>query len=85
MMVSESHVEPETLARIPVIGLIFRFGVFSWKRSPRVCDISVVMMTERAASRLGSPKNADILSLPAGTVNEKRPFSSASVTPIGIQ
>ena len=84
-MVSESHVEPETLARIPVIGLMFRFGVFSWKMSPRDCPISVVMMTERAASRSGSPKKAEILSLPAGTVNEKRPFSSASVTPIGIQ
>ena len=84
-MVSESHVEPETLARIPVIGLTVLPGVFSWKMSPRVCPISVVMMTERAASRSGSPMKAEILSLPAGTVNEKRPFSSASVTPIGIQ
>ena len=84
-MVSESHVEPETLARIPVIGLMFRFGVFSWKMSLRDCPTSVVMRTERAASRSGSPKKAEILSLPAGTVNEKRPFSSASVTPIGIQ
>ena len=41
--------------------------------------------SSRAALTSGSPKKAETLIFPAGTVNENSPFSSASTVPIGIQ
>jgi len=82
---SESQVEPETLARMPVIGLTFLVVWVIWNMSFRVWLTSDIMIVDLAASRSGSPMKAETLILPAGAVNEKRPFSSASAYPIGIQ
>ena len=84
-MVSDSHVAPDTLARIPVIGFTIRSLEVSWKMSPSNCPTSPAIIEDLAASRFVSPMNAETRILPAGTVNENRPFSSASAYPIGIQ
>ena len=85
MMVSESHVAPDTLAKIPVIGFTLRLAEVSWKISLRDCPTSPVIIADLAASRFGSPMKAETLIFPAGTVNENCPFSSASAYPIGTQ
>ena len=77
-MASESQVEPETLVMIPVIGLTFLLAEVSWNMSPNVWLTSEAIISDRAASRSGSPMNAETLILPAGAVKEKCPFSSAS-------
>ncbi len=84
-MDSESQVEPETLARIPVIGLTLLPTEVSWNMSPSVWLTSEDIISDRAASRFGSPMKAETRILPAGAVNEKCPFSSASAYPMGIQ
>ena len=84
-MASESQVEPETLARIPVIGLTFLLTDVSWNISLNVWLTSVVIIIDLAASRFGSPMKAETRILPAGAVKEKCPFSSASAYPLGIQ
>ena len=70
IMVSDSHWDPETLPNIPVIKLTFLTPIVDSVATSCNIPPEPLVNSSRAALISGSPKKAETLILPAGTVNE---------------